>query len=190
MIFLSASIPNQERNKKYYETADIVAIRDAVRALATVVIPKSHLVWGGHPAITPLIHYVMRKMNSDLKQHITLYQSQYFEKFFPPNNLFFENVIITPKNIDQKTSLLDMRNSMIGDHQYKAGIFIGGMEGVEEEFLLFRKMHPNALLLPVASTGAAAKIIFEEIDAPNERLANDYAYMALFKSLLKNYIEF
>lgn len=190
MIFLSASIPNQERNKKYYETADIVAIRDAVRALATVIIPKSHLVWGGHPAITPLIHYVMHRMNSDLKQRITLYQSRYFEDSFPKDNVFFENVIFTPKNIDQKTSLLDMRYSMIKNHQYIAGIFIGGMEGVEEEFLLFKELHPNAILLPVASTGAAAKIVYNELHNPDIRLMNNYAYMALFKSLLKDHIQF
>ena len=58
-IFLSASIPSPERDRKYYDTADIVAIRDAVRALATVVIPKAHLIWGGHPSITPLIRFVM-----------------------------------------------------------------------------------------------------------------------------------
>lgn len=191
MIFLSASIPCQERHKKYIETADVIAIRDAVRALATVVIPKSHLVWGGHPAITPLIHYVMRKMNSDLKEHITLYQSNWFKDSFPKDNLFFENVIITPENSDLKTSLLDMRNAMIKDHLYKAGIFIGGMEGVEEEFLLFRELHPNALLLPIASTGAAAKIVYNEyMNNPDSRLLNDYAYMALFKSLLKDQIKF
>ncbi len=38
MIFLSASIPDPNRNEKYFNSADISAIRDAVRALATVII--------------------------------------------------------------------------------------------------------------------------------------------------------
>jgi hypothetical protein len=38
-IFLSASIPLPERDPQYLGTADIIAIRDAVRALATVVYP-------------------------------------------------------------------------------------------------------------------------------------------------------
>ena len=50
-IFLSASIPDPERDRIYYDTADIVAIRDAVRALATVIIPHSKLIWGGHPSM-------------------------------------------------------------------------------------------------------------------------------------------
>ena len=54
-IFLSASIPLPDRHPKYIETADISAIRDAVNALAKVVIPNAILVWGGHPSITPLI---------------------------------------------------------------------------------------------------------------------------------------
>lgn len=42
-IFLSASIPLQERDPGYIETADIIAIRDAVIALTTVVLPRHKL---------------------------------------------------------------------------------------------------------------------------------------------------
>ena len=45
-IFLSASIPIEERHPKYYETADVIAIRDAATALATAIIPKAKLIWG------------------------------------------------------------------------------------------------------------------------------------------------
>ena len=60
-IFLSASIPLKERHPRYYDTADIVAIRDAVISLASVVLPKHRLIWGGHSSITPIIYYVMEK---------------------------------------------------------------------------------------------------------------------------------
>ena len=81
-IFLSASIPYSNRDPKFYTTADIIAIRDSIRALATIVIPKTHLIWGGHPAVTPLIREIMEKMHSDLKSHVTLYQSEFFIKEF------------------------------------------------------------------------------------------------------------
>lgn len=184
-IFLSASIPIEGRNPKYFESADVIAIRDAVRALATVVIPNSKLVWGGHPAITPLIRYVMGRMKSSLKDHVTLYQSNFFRAYFPEDNLAFENVEIVPENVDRESSLRDMRMKMLMDHQYYAGIFIGGMDGVEDEFEVFRQMHNNAKLLPVGSTGAAARIIYNSIEPrPDKRLLDDYAYMAMFKSLL------
>lgn len=185
-IFLSASVPLEERDPKYFGTADVIAIRDAVRALATVAIPYGRLVWGGHPAITPLIQYVMRRMNASVKEHVMLYQSLFFEEYFPEDNNWFEEVVIVPANEDRESSLLDMRRRMFADHRYTAGVFIGGMEGVEDEFLLFKESHPNALLLPVASTGAAARFIFEGMRADlDTRLENDYAYMALFTDLLK-----
>ena len=194
MIFLSASIPYKEREKKYIETADIIAIRDSVKALATVVIPKSRLIWGGHPAITPLIKFVMQNMNSDVngKNHITLYQTSFFTKHFPPENEFFEHKVIVPEEDNRESSLFKMREKMFKDNKFKAGIFIGGMEGVEDEFKMFKEIHPRALLLPLASTGAAAKFIYDEMIESNykldERLSNDYAYMALFRDLLQEII--
>lgn len=188
-IFLSSSIPFQERDRKYYDTADIVAIRDAVRALATVVIPKAHLIWGGHPAITPLIRFVMERLNANLKEHITLYQSNFFKDQFPEDNFHFENIQLTDALVDKDSSLKKMRYEMITKNEYKIGIFIGGMEGVEDEYKLFKEAHPTALVIPVASTGAASKIIYDSIEPkPDKRLTNDYAYMALFSDLLSEYL--
>ncbi|MCC6866957.1 MAG: hypothetical protein IT280_12455 [Ignavibacteria bacterium] len=188
-IFLSASIPDEKRNEIYFKTADVIAIRDSVRALATVVIPKSRLIWGGHPAITPLIRYVMERMEYNIRDHVTLYQSNFFRDLFPDDNFSFEDVKITAENKDRGSSLNDMRYEMIVKNEYKAGIFIGGMEGVEDEFKLFREAHAEALILPVSSTGAAAKIIYDSLELkPDKRLVNDYAYMTLFKHLLKDII--
>lgn len=188
-IFLSASIPYEERDRKFYDTADIVAIRDSVRALATVVIPNAHLIWGGHPAITPLIRFVMKRLNANLKEHITLYQSNFFKDKFPEDNFHFENIQLTEALADRDISLKKMRDEMIVQNDYKIGIFIGGMEGVLEEYELFKSSNPDALTLPVASTGAAAKMIYDSIEQkPDERLTNDYAYMALFSDLLSDYL--
>src|SRR5687767_3329838 len=110
-VFLSASIPSPDRDRKFYDTADIVSIRDAVRALATVVIPKAHLVWGGHPSITPLIRFVMDRMNADLKEHVTLYQSLFFEDKFPPDNFAFENIVLTERKNTREESLELMRTN-------------------------------------------------------------------------------
>ncbi len=188
-VFLSASIPYPDRDKKFFDTADIVSIRDAVRALATVVIPKAYLIWGGHPSITPLIRFVMDKMNADVKKHITLYQSLFFEDEFLPDSFTFENIVLTKRKNTREKSLELMRSELINDNDFNVGIFIGGMEGINDEYLMFRNKHPNALILPIASTGAAAKMLYD--NQPNKfdhRLLNDYAYMALFRDLLKNYI--
>ena len=185
-IFLSASIPFKERHEKYYQTADIIAIRDSVIALASLVLPKYRLVWGGHPSITPIIHYVLDKFEIEIQTHVKLYQSKYFERIFPIENKDFETVEITEDLGDLGESLQLMRKKMLGDNNFEAGIFIGGMEGVEDEFKIFKTLNPNALLLTIPTTGAAAKIIYDnhlEI-FDNIRLSNDYGYMSLFQELL------
>ena len=189
-VFLSASIPYPDRDRKYFDTADVISIRDAVRALATVVIPKAHLIWGGHPSITPLIRYVMGRMKADLKTHITLYQSKYFEDKFPSDNFSFENIILTERKDTMTESLDLMRNRMISENDFKAGIFIGGMEGINDEYQMFKEKHPSAIILPVASTGAAARILFESQPYNFDgRLLNDYAYMDLFREILNDVIK-
>lgn len=186
-IFLSASIPLKERHPKYFETADIIAIRDAVIALATIVLPKYNLVWGGHPSITPIIYYVMERLNLNIQEHVTLYQSKYFEHLFPEDNNKFKNVILTENTEEIQSSILLMRRRMFSENDFSAAIFIGGMNGIEDEFKLFSEFHPNALLLPIASTGAASKIAYNELlpeKFMNKRLMNDYGYMSLFQDLL------
>jgi len=186
-IFLSASIPLKERDSKYFDTADIIAIRDAVIALATVVLPKHRVIWGGHPSITPIINHVMERLGFSIQEHVLLYQSRFFEKHFPEDNNRFQNVIFTENTLEKDSSLLLMRKQMFSENTFVAGVFIGGMEGIEDEYKLFRKFHPEAIVLPVASTGAASKIVYSDFlpnDMKNKRLENDYAFMSLFQDLL------
>lgn len=186
-IFLSASIPLKERDPKYYDSADIIAIRDSVIALATVVLPNHRLIWGGHPSITPIIYYVMERLGLKVQDHVLLYQSKFFEKFFPEDNNKFENIILTENTGEVESSKLLMRQRLFSENQFVSGIFIGGMEGIEDEFKLFREFHPKALILPISSTGAASRIVYDNYLSPefrNQRLVNDYAYMSLFQDLL------
>ncbi|MBS1687461.1 MAG: hypothetical protein JSS96_01955 [Bacteroidetes bacterium] len=186
-IFLSASIPLPERNQEFFDTADFIAIRDAVRALATIILPKCHLIWGGHPSITPIIRYVLARMDTNLKQHVTLYQSKYFESSFPEDNFDFEHIQLTSKMPTREESLNVMRKEMISQNNFSAGVFIGGMEGILDEYILFKKYNPRAIVLPIASTGAATKILYDNyINEKNDRLQNDWAYMSLFRDLLLN----
>lgn len=132
----------------------------------------------------------MERLNLNIQEHITLYQSRFFEKSFPEDNDKFKNIVFTDIiDNDREKSLFYMRCRMLNDSKFSAGIFIGGMEGVEEEYDMFIKKHPKALALPIASTGAAAKKIYDErFTDKNERLVKDYAYMSLFQKYLINEI--
>lgn len=216
-IFLSASIPLPERHPKYYDTADIIAIRDAIIALSNIVLPVHRIIWGGHPSITPLIYYVIEKtilnnleredlslqltekekqkvknvLTKKIQNHVTLYQSLYFKDRFPEDNNQFENIIYTQNVGDIHSSIQLMRNKMLDDNEFSAAVYIGGMDGIEVEYNMFREKHPNALVIPVASTGAATKIVYDNLlpeEFKNERLVKDYAYMSLFQNLLMDKI--
>jgi hypothetical protein len=64
----------------------------------------------------------------------------------------------------------------------------GGGPGVEaeDEFELFQRHHPSALLLAVASTGAAARLLYdnEPVGSKDAGLRDDVAYVSLFRRLL------
>lgn len=181
VIFLSASVPLADRHPKYFQTADVIGIREAVRALVHTVIPKGVIVFGGHPAITPLVRLYAQGLGVKVGDHFFLYQSAFFNLSYPPDNNAFEKLVEVPAVAgDIRASIGDMREQMLGDFSFSAGVFIGGMEGVEDEFTLFRMKHPNAVTLPVASTGAAAKIVFGREGPFPADLETELDYAALF----------
>lgn len=186
-IFLSASIPNPTRHPRYYETMDVIAIRDSVRALATVALPSACLFWGGHPSITPLIRVVAESVGITGGPHVRLFQSAWFSDVLPDDNAAFEEYTLTEKGATLDESISIMRRHMLGSARFDAAVFIGGMEGIEVEFDLFREYHPNAPVFPIASTGAAAKLLYERhgeaLDLPPE-LETSFTYPTLFRSLL------
>ncbi len=161
-IFLSASVPLPGRHPRYFETADVLAIRDAVRGLAIAAAERdATLVFGGHPAITPIIRLQMAARDGRVGERFEVYQSRFFRKDFPADNVAFERVVLTPEIPgNQEASLAAMRREMLAG-RLDAAVLIGGMEGVEEEHEFFRKRHPAAPTFPIASTGAAAAMLFQ-----------------------------
>lgn len=210
-IFLSASVPLPERHPKYYNTADIIAIRDAVIALASLALGKYRIIWGGHPSITPLIYFVIerivqnriddkhlesevqkehlfKELKKDISNHVTIYQSLFFEGKFPDDNEKFNNIVFTENRGDIHSSIQLMREEMLSKNEFSAAVFIGGMDGIEVEYNMFKQLHPTALILPIASTGAASKLVFDKLsptdEAKNERFLKDYGYMSMFQKYL------
>ncbi|MDO6563123.1 hypothetical protein Q4488_06950 [Amphritea sp. 1_MG-2023] len=186
-IFLSASVPDPKRAPEFAETSNSVAITSAVRALVHVTLGRRVLVWGGHPAITPMIKVVAEEMGVDYGEWVKLYQSLYFKDQFPQDNEKFGNVIYT-ENIenDRDKSLRHMRERMFSDNNFKAAIFVGGMAGIIDEFELFAQLQTGKDIIPVLSTGGATLKVAEKIDAElSDDLLNDLDYVGLFHRELK-----
>jgi len=93
----------------------------------------------------------------DYTQSVVLYQSKFFEDRYPEENKRFKNVVFTESvPNDRAASLLVMREKMLSREDLIAAVFIGGMDGVEAEHELFKKLRPGAKILPVPSPGGAA----------------------------------
>jgi hypothetical protein len=156
-IFLSASVPQFGRGD-FYKTANPYLIQCAIRELLLATLGRRLLVWGGHPAITPMVWAACEDLGVSFANSVVLYQSTHFQAFYPKENEHFKNVVYVEEvNGDRAASLLKMREDMLGRPDLVAAIFIGGMEGVLDEHALFMKLHPNAKVLAVPGPGGAAR---------------------------------
>ncbi len=180
-VFLSAGIPDPKRGPEYAATADTVAIAAAVSALVHVTLGRRLLVWGGQPAITPMIWIVAQDIGVDYGRWVQLYQSRHFKDEFPEDNERFQNVVFTDDvGRDRERSLRLMRERMFSERAFAAAVFIGGMGGIVEEYELFRRLQPNAAIVPVLSTGGAVLEVGARAGALSPDLTDERDYVALF----------
>lgn len=183
-IFLSASVPVVGRGD-YHETSDPFLIHFAVRELMKAVIGQRRIVWGGHPAITPMIWAICQDLRIEYSKSVVLYQSRYFEDRYPEETAKFKNVVFTdavPGDLEK--SLLRMRETMLSRKDLEAAVFIGGMKGVEAEYKLFRRFHPKAKVLPVAAPGGGALQLAKRMGGFCESDLKDVDFARLFQAEL------
>jgi hypothetical protein len=165
-------------------------IEEAVIGLARNVFQVGgRLVFGGHPSISPLITMVATEYKIDQQiesmdrkepseKPISIFQSEAFREYIPDEtmvlfNLGYSNIIWTKAvnherfnpelkgQLQCKKSLHDMRMHMMRE-DIDALVCIGGMDGVEEEFEMFRRDHLGKSIFILGSTGGASKILAEK----------------------------
>jgi len=173
-IFLSVSLPSADRHQNYYLNTNPLNITNAVVSFIESILKRNgKIIFGGHPTISPLVLTVAKKFIPILNGEkdpvrIYIYQSEMFKdkisKF--TNELLDLGIgkIIWTKSFNdlREKSLYDMRVQMLKQHNISAGIFIGGMEGIEEEFDLFKEIYPETPMYLIGSSGGATKILFEK----------------------------
>lgn len=154
-IFLSASIPEQP---PFDADSRPQAIQAAVNAMTQVVLGRKKIVWGGHPAITPLLWAAAQSVGVEYSVAVELFQSRLFEDEFPVENKHFANITyVDSVEGDRAKSLFAMRKAMFSSYDFDAAVFIGGMEGIVDEYVLFKACCPGAICIPIAQTGGAAR---------------------------------
>ena len=85
----AASVPTREPYSLDCRPQEIQA---AINALAQVVLGRRKLVWGGHPAITPLLWSAAQAVGVEYTVAVELFQSKLFTKVLPAENKYFANV--------------------------------------------------------------------------------------------------
>ena len=156
-IFLSASVP-VVGSGDYYDSADPFLIQSAVRELITIALGRRLIVWGGHPAITPMVWAVCEDLGVSYVKAVVLYQSRFFSDSFPEENRRFGNVVYVDAVAgNREASLCRMREAMLSRNDLTTAVFIGGMKGVLVEHAIFSRLHPGAKTLAIPSPGGAAR---------------------------------
>jgi hypothetical protein len=235
-VFLSASEPDPKRREEYTITANVVNLREALRAFCAHVLPNFPLVFGGHPAITPFVRTAADRIAHDLAEdpelsaearlkapQVVMFHSQlFFDREAAPDEILTPPLDRggkeqKPRNGWRNESLLLMRYEMLGlpvaprlvdkavqayaenfghkrearlgTRKFSAAVFIGGMEGVEREFHIFRSFHPDTPTFPIVSTGSACETLLGEVRGlfPHARVASlehETTYSLLMQQIL------
>lgn len=181
-IFLSASVPIRE---PFVADSRPQAIQAAINALAQVVLGRKKLIWGGHPAITPLLWSAAQSVGVEYAVAVELFQSRLFEDDFPQENKHFSNVTyVDAVEKDKDKSLLAMRQAMVRSTEFDAAVFIGGMEGIADEYELFTTHYPNAVCIPISQTGGASVALAQRLryEAPRDIAPLDFVTL-LYREL-------
>jgi SLOG cluster3 family len=155
--FLSASIPIEGR-KPFDQDIKIKRIRDAVLALVTICKDRDmELTFGGHPAISPLVHHAAESLG--VLENICIYQSEFYRDHLPVAATRFPRLVWTPPGTDEDSSQRIMREEMLDPKhwRYEYAFFIGGMEGILKEAVRFYEGFSGAAMIPLRETGGATR---------------------------------
>lgn len=205
-LLLSASVPSDKRDERFTKIKNAqIQIEEAVIGLSRNIFSAGgKIVFGGHPSISPLVAMVATEysVNKEIEntqrndreeKAINIFQSKAYEAVIPKETtslfeLGYSEIIWTDaKNGEEfnpkilKTaqchkSLEFMRREMMKG-KIDALVCIGGMEGVELEFAIFRELHPNKPIFILKSTGGASKILADEYSNSNfVRILDDKDY--------------
>lgn len=190
-IFLSASFPTGDDPR--FEPHDPAAISAAVTSVTrAVLLAGGCLVFGAHPTISPLVLLVAGEL--DRRGAIDIYQSAMFSGRIPPETLRLVELGLGRLRLvdadlsgEREPSLALMRRAMLADARLVAGVFVGGMRGIHDEYELFTELRPSAARLPLWAPGGAARELRPGPDPVSERLAPvlaDERYPAVARAIV------
>ncbi len=158
-ILLSASLPASEGSNGW-TSCDPVEWSEAVSEVARDVLGKGgHLVYGGHPSVTPLILRICQEREH--RGSMTVYQSERFRHEITPatwtlNKAGWASLRFIESVTDRPSDLELMRIAMVTDEPIAGAIFIGGDGGVAAEHRLVESLTYQVPRISLSAPGGAA----------------------------------
>lgn len=158
-VQLSASLP-EAHNVRDLEAAKHALHDFVVAFVSALLLGGGHLVFGGHPTVTPVVHETARRLRSGGHQEgeITLFQLRRF-RGTAPVEVEDEDIFRHPRwlgrEADELASPLDGIAEELGDmrdamsQEATVAVFLGGRHaglggpGLLDEYHRFRKHHPK-----------------------------------------------
>jgi len=174
-VLLSASVPDEIAG-----TPEAQRVYDFVSAIVAALFDAGlHLVCGGHPTITPLVHRIADSRR-DRRPIISLYQLERFRAQAPPeasDAKVFERVHwVGIPELSLAKDLANLRDPMV--RLAGAAIFVGGKTtgfmgdkpGIRDEFERFRTYHATGPVYLVGGAGGeTARLIDTAADTDQEK---------------------
>jgi hypothetical protein len=196
-VFLSSSIPDPER---WDGTFDVSEITDAVvSACRAVLTAGGTLVTAAHPTIAPLILYVAAEFPTEQggPPRVITYQSSLFADVLPEatrrfreagvGDFRFTHAVQGDEPVPERgtRSLQSMRRTMFDDTKPVAGIFVGGMTGIRDEYELLMARRPRPLAYAVARPGGEAAVLAQAIESSTSQvLRSSDVYPSMFRQVI------
>jgi hypothetical protein len=159
-VQLSASLPEPEHVRDLEAAKH--ALHDFVVAFASaLLLGGGHLVFGGHPTVTPVVHKAVKQLRSEGYEggQVTLFQLRRFRRtapvevddapvFGPPRWIGRELEELSSVTEGIAEDLGTMRDAM--SQEATVAVFLGGKHaglggpGLLDEYRRFRAVHPDA----------------------------------------------
>ena len=167
-VLLSASFPSGDRGQSVapYRPGDIGRAASAVAE--AVLRAGARLVFGGHPTISPLVLQIAGRLRAG--NQVEIWQSDWYLDAVTPEVLrLVEHEHASLRRVkrgsDEPSSLARLRDRMLkGD--LTASFFVGGMEGIADEFRLLGRLHPTTPAFLFVEPGGTASRLAGRADRP------------------------
>lgn len=179
-VFLSASYPEwSPESTRELDSRDVL---DAVSSITRAILGAGgRILYGGHPTISPIILDVASEYAENqepIQPIVIVYQSLYFDEH-PGYEIPRATRRLGKKewaelrwsdsvNDSESESLRLMRQEMIHTLEPDAAIFIGGKDGIIEEWRMYKEEYPERPAIPIGSAGGDAELILQSPDRFSE----------------------